>query len=68
MLKIFAAVLLATSMYAGAANARGGGAETMPATNFTDLPPYRPQLAKPRVWIRPAHNHVRWHQSSTHGN
>jgi hypothetical protein len=42
LMKIFAIVLLSTSVYAGAASARGGGAETMPSTNYTDLPPYHP--------------------------
>ena len=42
MLKILAATLLVTSIYAEAADARGGGpAETMPGTNFTDTPSYR---------------------------
>jgi hypothetical protein len=47
LVKIFAIVLLATSVYAGAAGARGGGggAEPMPGTNFTDLPPYHPMPA-----------------------
>ena len=40
---IFAAVLLIGSLYASKAEARGGGAEMMPATSFTDLPPYRPK-------------------------
>jgi hypothetical protein len=42
MVKIFAIVLLATSVYASAACAHGGGAEPMPGTNFTDMPPYHP--------------------------
>ena len=40
MVKIFATILLATSVYATAACAHGGGAEPMPGTNFTDMPPY----------------------------
>jgi hypothetical protein len=44
LMKIFAIVLLSTSVYAGAASARGG-AETMPGTNYTDLPPYHPMPA-----------------------
>ncbi len=61
MLKIFAALLLATSIYAGAASARGGGAEPMPGTNFTDLPSYHPKpLASHK--IKHARKHARWHQ------
>jgi len=41
MVKIFAAALFATFAWAGAA-AAGGGAEPMPGTNYTDMPPYRP--------------------------
>ena len=52
MMKIFAIVLFSTSVYAGAASARGGGAETMPGTNFTDLPPYHPMPACRRVRYR----------------
>ncbi len=69
MLKTFTFVLLATSIYAGPVSARGGGgAETMPATNFSDMPSYRPGPAKPRVWIKHARNHVRWRQSSSRRN
>jgi len=42
MVKSFAIILLATFVSAGAALARGGGAESMPGTNFTDMPPYHP--------------------------
>jgi hypothetical protein len=42
MVKSFAIVLLATFVYAGAARAHGGGAEPMPGTNYTDMPPYHP--------------------------
>ena len=55
MLKIFAAVLLAALAYAGPASAHGGGpAETMPATNFTDMPDYRPKPVPPCVRVKHA--------------
>jgi len=62
MLKIFCAVVLANSIYGGAANARGGGpAESMPETNFTDLPDYRPKPLAPHMAIKhprkPVHSH-----------
>jgi hypothetical protein len=69
MLKILAAVLFATSIYAGPAGAHGGGgAETMPGTNFTDMPSYRPRPAKPQVWIKPARAHVQWLRRASHRN
>ena len=42
MLKIFAVSLLALLVGVGAADARGGGAETMPSFGYADLPPYHP--------------------------
>jgi hypothetical protein len=45
LFKMFAAVLLTTSVYVGAASAHGGGpAETMPGISFPDLPSYQPAL------------------------
>ena len=44
MMKIFAVCLFAMFACAGAARA-GGGAEPMPGTNYTDLPPYHPYYA-----------------------
>ena len=65
MLKILAVALLATSIYAGTASARGGGpAEPMPGTNFTDMPSYRPKPVEPLRRIKYARKHVRWRQSS----
>jgi hypothetical protein len=65
MLKIFAAALLATSIFAGPAHAHGGGAETMPGTNFTDLPSYHP---KPLAWRKIPHKPARWHQGTVRDN
>ncbi len=62
MLKIFAAMLLATSIYAGAANARGGGEEPMPSISFTDMPNYP---AKRIDQIKPLRKNVRWHRGFT---
>jgi hypothetical protein len=44
MMKIFAVTLFAVFASASAASA-GGGAEPVPLTNYTDLPPYHPMLA-----------------------
>jgi len=41
MMKIFAVILFAMFAYAGVARA-AGGAEPMPGTNYTDMPPYHP--------------------------
>jgi hypothetical protein len=68
MLKTFAAVLLATSIYSGFAAARGGGAETIPGTDYTDMPDYRPRPAKPRVWIKHVRKHDQWRRDSVNGN
>ena len=60
MLKIFAAVLLATALAAGAASAHGGGgsAGAMPGIDYTDMPAYAPKPDKPvrHPW-KPAHKH-----------
>ncbi len=69
MLKIFAAVLLAALAYAGPASAHGGGrAETMPATNFTDMPDYRPKPVPPYVRVKQGCKQVHWRQGSFRGN
>jgi len=60
MLKIFAAMLLATSIYAGTASARGGGgAEPMPSINFTDMPNYPAKRVNQTDLPR---KNVRWHR------
>ena len=61
MSKIFAAALLATSIYAGAASAHGGGggAEPMPGISFTDMPDYP---ATPINRLKSAHKNSRWHR------
>jgi hypothetical protein len=65
MLKIFTAVLLATVACAGAASARGGGpAETMPGTNFTDMPRYHPKPVECLKRVKCMGKHARWHRSS----
>jgi hypothetical protein len=69
MLKIFAAILLAASAYAELASAHGGGpAESMPATNFTDMPDYRPKPVAPCLLVKHVCKHVHWRQNSSHGN
>jgi len=62
LLKIFTIVLLATAACAGAANARGGGgAETMPLTNYTDMPSYHP---RPVACLRiKCGKRAHWHRS-----
>jgi hypothetical protein len=42
MLKIFAISLLAMIVWAAVADARGGGAGSVPSFGYTDLPPYHP--------------------------
>ena len=65
LLKIFTTVFLATVVYAGAASARGGGpAETMPGTNFTDMPSYHPKPVECLKRVKCAGKHARWHRSS----
>jgi hypothetical protein len=68
MLKIFAAVLLATSIYAGSAAARSGGAESMPSIGYTHMSDYRPKPARPRVRIKHARKHDQWRRESIRGN
>ncbi len=61
MLKSFAAVLLATSTFA-TTSARGGGpAETMPGTNFTDMPSYPAKPVEPLRRIKHTREHIRNH-------
>jgi hypothetical protein len=65
MLKICAAALLATLCCTGAANARGGGAEPMQSTNFTDMPSYAP---RPMTSVRlPRAKHGHWQQGVARG-
>jgi len=69
MFKICTAVLLATSLYAGAASAGGGGgggAEPMPLTNFTDMPSYHP-CCRSASRIKHARIHLRRYYDSARG-
>ena len=53
MMKIFAVCLFAMFACAGAARAGGGGgAEPMPGTNYTDMPPYHPYSPTPSIALR----------------
>ena len=68
MFKIYAAVLLATSLYAGAASAAGGGgAEPMPGTNYTDMPSYHP-CCRPAGRIKHARKHMHRCYDSVRGH
>jgi hypothetical protein len=65
LLRIFTIVFVATAMYAGAASARGGGpAETMPGTNFTDMPSYHPKPVECLTRVKCAGKHARRHRTS----
>jgi len=69
MFKICAAVLLAISLYAGAASAAGGGgAEPMPLTSYTDMPSYHPYCPCPAGRIKHAHRHARRYYDSVRGH
>jgi len=69
MLKIFASILFVATVYAGPASAHGGGpAETMPLTNYTDMPSYRPKAFAPCVRSARTCEHVQWHQGFSRGN
>ena len=64
MLKIFCVVLLVTATYCTTASAHGGGgAESMPGTNYTDMPAYRPHLvAPPPLRSKSVRSHTHPHQ------
>lgn len=64
MLKIFFIVLLAVSIYAGAADAHGG-AEPMPQIGYTDLPSYHPNPSARH--IKPM-NCCRRHPNTAHSD
>lgn len=70
MLKVFYAVLLATATYCATAGAHGGGgAESMPGTNYTDMPAYRPHAVAPSSPRgKSPRSHARMHQRSVRGN
>jgi hypothetical protein len=66
MLKILSAVLLVAATYAAPADAHGGGpAESIPGTNYTEMPDFRPY---PRFTphIKAVRSHVR--QNPVRGN
>ena len=64
LLKIFTTVLLATAIYAGPTTAHGGGgAETIPGTNYTDMPSYHPQPVDCLRWASCGGKHLRWHRT-----
>ena len=66
MSKVCAAVLLAASLYAGAASGAGGGAEPMPGTNYTDMPSYHP-CCRPAARIKHMREHVHRYDGSAGG-
>ncbi len=70
MLKIFSAVLFVTATYGTAASAHGGGgAESMPGTNYTDMPAYRPHLvAPPSLRGKSVRSHANQHRGIVRGN
>ena len=69
MLKIFGAILLASVIGSAAAYAHGGGpAESMPLTNYTDMPDYRPRPLVPCARSKHACSRVRWHQGVSRSN
>jgi hypothetical protein len=67
MMKIFVIALFAAFLNAGAANA-GGGAEPVPLTNYTDLPPYHPMPLYPPCCSKHPRKHARWHWGRVHAN
>jgi PBP1b-binding outer membrane lipoprotein LpoB len=70
MLKIFSAVLLVTAIYGGCANAHGGGgAESMPGTNYTDMPAFSPHpVAPPSLRSKSVRSHTHAHRGAARGN
>jgi hypothetical protein len=59
-------MLLAVCTFAGVAGAHGGGpAESMPSTNFTDMPSYPSKPAEQLKRIKKPHQNVRRHQGPT---
>jgi len=62
-----AAIVLATAVCSSAANARGGGggAESMPVTNYIDMPSYHPLVRCPGGG-KCLGKHARWHRASQH--
>ena len=63
MRTIFVAILFATSTYAGAADAHGGGgAEPMPGVSFTDMPSISAKHFIPPRQMQP--KPIRWRQGS----
>jgi hypothetical protein len=66
--KMLAIALFAATACTGAAYARGGGAEPMPMTNFTDLPDYRPKPLTRCQHSKRVCDHTRWHQSIYRSN
>jgi hypothetical protein len=68
MLRILAIVLFVATAFTSAAYARGGGAEPMPQTNFTDLPDYRPKPVAPCQHSKHMCDRARWHQGVSRSN
>jgi hypothetical protein len=69
MLRKLAIVLLAVSTFAGVASAHGGGpAESMPGTNFTDMPSYPGKPAEQLKRIKKLHKNAGWHRGPTHAD
>ena len=61
MLMMFGIVLVAGLLQSGAALAGGGGgAEPMPGTNYTDMPPYHPMpTCRTKRWCVHSWRHPR---------
>jgi hypothetical protein len=68
MLKIFSAVLLVTAAHVAIANAHGG-AESMPGTNYTDMPAFSPHpVAPPSLRSKSVRSHTHAHRGTARGN